>query len=497
MTINSILIVGGGMAGWSVAALLAKQLPRIRIHLLDTEIADEPAAESAAPTLREFHRLLDIDERSLAQACDATFSLAHRFSDWSRSGSDYWIGLGESGRAIDGIEFQQYANLLRQCGDSTAYDAWSLTAQAARHYKFNPLSDHERAQGFQLPYALQLNARLYRDRLRDLAIALGVRTTRGEIAQLELDTHRGTIKNVRLWDGNCLHADFFFDCSGASAQVLSRLPEYTYQETPRHKLLGDRRLDWETPAQAPGYSHVKAQPLGWKKSVPLHSCTQEQFWYSSDLLADGQAVEKIQMLYPDASIHAVQLRPGMSPRPWLKNCVALGTAAGEMSNLVLSPLHRVHSGILRWLELFPAGDGAVFAAEYNRLTCLEHERLVDFHWLPFALSQRDDSPYWRACSAAPWSESLQERIALFRHCGKVARYEQDSFSPATWASFFLANHCWPTTCDARLQAVNIEQVHRYTSRYKLQVQQMIAAMPTQDDYLSAYYAQGETFGALP
>jgi tryptophan halogenase len=151
-------------------------------------------------------------------------------------------------------------------------------------------------------------------------------------------------------------------------------------------------------------------------------------------------------------------------------------------------MHLVHSGLLRWLDLFPSENCPAFAREYNRLTQLEYERVLDFHWLPFALSQRVDSTYWRACKAAGVSEQLSHRVALFRQRGNIANYEQETFSSPTWASLLLANQCWPQKYDTRLQGINIEQVQRYTSQLKSHIQQVIATMPSQDDYLSAYHA---------
>jgi len=489
MSIKSILIAGGGLAAWSAAALLAKQLPQVNIVVLETAMPDEAAAESAMPSLREFHKLLKINEREMALATDASFKLATQFSDWLRPGQDYWLGLGESGNSLDGVEFQHYATLLHQCGDSSAYDIYSLTAQAARHHKFNPLSGEQQALGFQLSYALQLDTKSYTNILRDCARALGVSAMRGEIAQLELDPTTGNINAVQMQGGSQLSADFFIDCTGSPAQLISQLASDRFVQTEQHKLLCDRRLDWVTPVQAPGYTKLKAQAVGWRKTIPLHSCTHQYYFYSREFLTDEQAITKISMLYPDAQINTLRIRPGVRKQPWINNCLALGLAAGDVGNLVLSPLHLVHSGLLRWLELFPADHCSAFADEYNRLTQLEYERVLDFHWLPFTLSQRNDSAYWRACKAVSLSGQLGHRMELFRQRGNIASYEQETFSPPTWASLLLANHCWPQKYDARLNGINIEQVQRYTSQMKAYIQQMIAAMPSQDDYLSAYHSR--------
>ena len=88
---RSILIVGGGTAGWLTAAYLAKFLdvanrPDLSITLVESpDIGIVGVGEGAFPTIRTTLQFLDIDERNFIRATGATFKQGIRFDDWART----------------------------------------------------------------------------------------------------------------------------------------------------------------------------------------------------------------------------------------------------------------------------------------------------------------------------------------------------------------------------------------------------------------------------
>lgn len=477
MNISSIAIVGDSLAAWTAAAILAKHFAQqIKICVLETPVPDEASVESAMPSLREFHRLLNINEREFFQATDATFKLATHYRDWLRPGHNYWLGVGDCGMTIDGVEFQHYANLLHQCGDSTAYDAYSLTVQAARKRKFNPLSKEQQAAGFQLPYTMHLDSASYKQMLRGYAQAMGVTAISGEFAQVELDAESGNIRH--------LQADFFIDCTGAAGKLIEKVASGEFV----HDGLGcDRRLSWTeaSPADIPNHTTLSAHGFGWQKTIPLRSNIHQQYFYNSEFLSDAQALDVVKQ-QTTAQVQLANLRPGCRPNPWVKNCLALGEAANGGGQLGLSNLHLVHTGILRFIELFPSVESPAFAQEYNRLTALEYERIAHFQQLPFALSQRAESNFWRVNNMHSLPDALSHSIDLFRQRGKIASHEQETFSSPSWAAMFLANECWPQKYDLQLNSIKLEQLQQHTAAMKTGIQQIVAAMPSHGEYLQAY-----------
>src|SRR6188768_1808558 len=85
---RSILIVGGGTAGWLTACYLAKffdlaRHPSLTITLLESpEIGIIGVGEGAFPTIRTTLQFLGIDEHRFIRKTSAAFKQGIRFVDW-------------------------------------------------------------------------------------------------------------------------------------------------------------------------------------------------------------------------------------------------------------------------------------------------------------------------------------------------------------------------------------------------------------------------------
>ena len=104
-TIDSILIVGGGTAGWMAAAYLHKFLGR-RPHTItlveSADIGTIGVGEATIPTLIRFIRNMGFDESEFMRACHATYKLGIKFAGWAER--DYWHPFGVCGSIIDNLD---------------------------------------------------------------------------------------------------------------------------------------------------------------------------------------------------------------------------------------------------------------------------------------------------------------------------------------------------------------------------------------------------------
>ena len=91
MAKRSILIVGGGTAGWLTAAYLAKFLDLSEQGPLDITLLESPeigiigVGEGTFPTIRTTLKYLGIDESRFIRSTSATFKQGIRFTDWVRT----------------------------------------------------------------------------------------------------------------------------------------------------------------------------------------------------------------------------------------------------------------------------------------------------------------------------------------------------------------------------------------------------------------------------
>src|SRR5437762_3554655 len=216
--IQSIVIVGGGTAGWMAAAALARTLEfPVSITLVESEdIGTVGVGEATVPHLRLFNDTLRIDEAEFVRAVRGTFKLGIQFVDWGRIGDRYIHGFGSIGHEYRGLPFHQFWAKLNLSGKARDLGDYSLNTAAAPTGRFMAGASDAPAGSplARVTYAYHFDAGLYAQYLRRCAETRGVKRIEGEIVGATLRGTDGFIESVTLKSGATLAGDLFIDCSG-------------------------------------------------------------------------------------------------------------------------------------------------------------------------------------------------------------------------------------------------------------------------------------------
>ncbi len=132
--IRSLVIVGGGTAGWMAAAALAKHFQRtdLAITLVESSaIGTIGVGEATIPTIRRFYARLGMSDMEVMRATHATAKLGISFENWDHPGSRCLHPFGLFGQDYGGIGFHHLWLDARARGDETPLTAYSLGAGLA------------------------------------------------------------------------------------------------------------------------------------------------------------------------------------------------------------------------------------------------------------------------------------------------------------------------------------------------------------------------------
>ena len=255
---RSILIVGGGAAGWLTAAYLAKALALLENLHLTITVLESPdigiigVGEGTFPTIRQTLRFLDIDERRFIRASSATFKQGILFTDWLHEPRP-----DKRHRFFHPFEAPFYSE------ETTLVPYWLLQEADKRRSFAEAVTIQDRVAGAKrgpkrpgepdfdgpLDYAYHIDAHNLAHLLAERAQELGVIHLSGELDHAELGSD-GAIESVLLKDARKLSADLYVDCSGFRAELIGRALKSPWR-TVRDRLFADRAAACRVPYDSP------------------------------------------------------------------------------------------------------------------------------------------------------------------------------------------------------------------------------------------------------
>jgi tryptophan halogenase len=484
--IRRIAVVGGGIAGWTAAAMLNKKLGgHCSIHVVDAPEALSPGhGEGTLPSFLELLRFLGADQNDFIDKTQSTYCLGRRLADFGAAGETCWHGFGALGALIERRPFYHFWHKARALGLKPRLEQFSQEVSFAQANRFI-FPTNTLGVAPHLRYALNIDGVLAARYLRALA-------ERGGVIRLERKlvgatrTGDGRVDELQFEDGGTLRADLFLDCTGGRAQLIGEILGVEFEDWSRW-LPCDRAISVPCTADEvrPPYVRLTARASGWHWRLPMQQLSGNGSVYSSAHQGDEEALQDLLAAsgQPLAEPRRRSFRQGRRRVTWHQNVVAIGESAGCLEPLAAVDLHLASNAVFNLLEHFPDTQfDAANTASYNALLADELERIRDFFILHYCLTRRDDTPFWQQRAGMQLPEVLAQRIALYKATGRIVSRQPELFGDLDWFWIFEGMGVVPRDYDPLVDTVDYEQVKRLMLAISQKVSADTAAAPTHDSF---------------
>ena len=493
--LRSIVIVGGGSAGWMTAAALAHALGgSCDITLIESEaIGTVGVGEATIPPIRYFNQRLGIAEADFVRETQGSFKLGIEFVNWLRKGHSYFHPFGQYGVEFDHVPFYQHWLSENAKGQGKPLEAYSMAWAAAQQSRFEPPLPDRRNVRSTHDYAYHFDATRYAAFLRRYAEARGVQRVEGRVSEVQQNGDSGFIGAVATEDGQRFEADLFIDCTGFRGLLIEGALETGYEDW-SHWLPMDRAVAVPCERSGPTLSYTKATAhgAGWQWRIPLQHRTGNGHVYCSSHESDEGALETLLANLdgkPTAEPKQLRFRTGMRKRFWNKNCVAIGLSAGFMEPLESTSLHLIQYAVMRLVAMLPdRGMSPLLAREYNALTRAEYERIRDFLILHYCATERDDTEFWNYVRTMPIPETLSYKLEHFRRHGLIVSDERELFTNPSWIAVYVGQGVLPERPPVLAESADSELVATRMGQIRKAIAEAASAMSDHDAFINRHCA---------
>ncbi|MEY4591086.1 MAG: hypothetical protein RL497_3162 [Pseudomonadota bacterium] len=486
--LGSIVILGGGTAGWLAGALLSQHLGQsCCITLVESqELGTIGLGESTVPPFVGLIKSLGMDEREFVQATGATYKLGIEFLDWQHKQTRYFHPFGSLGARIYSQDFYQCWLKARAQGIAAPLQNFSPCQVMAREGRFWPpgMAQHTPIGGAN--YALHVDASRVAEVLKTYALARDLKHQQGQVHSVSRRDN-GFIHSLKLDTGIEIEGDFFIDCTGFKSLLLDKTLGVEFEDWSAY-LPCDRAVVLRGEAQSGvvPYTQARARDSGWSWRIPLQHRTGEGYVYASAFCSDNKACETLLagIKQPLEAPRVLPFTTGHRREFWRGNCLGLGLAAGFIEPLEATAIHLIARGLDFFLRFLPeANCHPSLSRAYNQRMSADFREVRDFVQLHYVTSQRTDSAFWRHCQQLPLADSLQERIELFKAQGLVSEQGDDLFRASSWQAVFEGMGIQPRHYSPKVAHLQEAQLKEELQKTEAAILAMVKTLPKHEAFL--------------
>lgn len=403
--IQKLAVIGGGSAGFVAALIIKTKFPHIQVDVIRSKkIGIIGVGEGSTEHWSTFANFIGVKPEEFVRECDATFKSGIMFTNWSSNG-DYLQSVGAGYNQLNHNYLYMYAHMIangetpkdlvfHHCWDSTV-NTWFVGQEdksPAMQYHFN---------------TNKLN-----DYLTRIAIERGINVIDDEIIDVEVV---GEDIGVLTGELDTYKYNFYIDSTGFKKLLIDKLGAKWRSHGKYLKMKSAIVFPREyTDNFIPMWTTARAMNAGWMFTIPVYDRTGNGYIFDSDFITAEEAKAEVETLLGHEITVGKQIDfdPGAVDRPWIGNCCAIGLSASFIEPLEASSIGTsINQTFLlceKLINYTPAG-----IKKYNDTMDVIIDNIRDFIALHY-MSDRRDTPFWRAVSESEIPDSLADQLGIFQ-----------------------------------------------------------------------------------
>ena len=418
--LKKILIVGGGSAGWMSAATMIRKFPNLDITLIESpNIPTVGVGESTIGGIRLWTNWLGIDDKEFLKHTDGSYKLSIKFTDFYRKGDG-------------GFHYPFGGPNLE--GNSAGVNDWWIkkfhlpdtpnSDYATSHYPQMALVNENKCFfnnekdipfRFKKDTAFHFDATKFSNWLRDhYCLPRGVKHIKENV-----DTIEKNDEGILSINGKHT-ADLYIDCTGFKSLLLDKTlhePFESYSDMlPNNSAWATRISYTDKEKQLETYTNCTAIENGWVWNIPLWSRIGTGYVYSDKFVNDDEALEQFKNHLrkngnntDNLEFKNIKMRVGLHKRLWVKNVVAIGLSAGFIEPLESNGLFTVHEFLIKLIKNLNRENISQWDRDTFSYDCrILFRNFAEFVAMHYAMSNRDDTEYWKNNLNKEWCNDLIE-----------------------------------------------------------------------------------------
>ena len=421
--IKKVVIVGGGSAGWMTATHFSNELRHKKdVSITLVESPNHPTigvGESTIGGISHWLELNHLNHLPFLKDTDGTIKLSIRFENFYKKGD------GGFHYPFGGLETSGCPNLNNDWFfKKLLYPDTHVSDFAHCYYsqmalvKHNTLTDTFPNFKYHSDKAVHFDATKFGQWLKNnVCIPNGVKHILKEVKETPLD-ESGGIDHLLLDDGSKIEADLFIDCTGFKSLLLGKALKEPFIDMspllPNNKAWATRIPYKDKKKEICSYTNCFALGNGWVWEIPLWSRWGTGYVFSDKYVSDEDALKEFKEHlksrgYTDTENYEykkIHMRVGRHERVWVKNVLAIGLSAGFIEPLESNGLYSVHEYLNFFFEQCESRLPDINSLDRSSIN-YQCGKIFDifsrFVIMHYAMSARDDTPYWRDIASKDWA----------------------------------------------------------------------------------------------